>query len=332
MERSKFAIYSKTPCLVFCDKAFVGEVDQKLVQNLKCLTTSRNELKFIQNRQKIWFILFLFPSSSHNKTIFLQTISNLTCLMEIMKSCLIRDLNFTFQWVLTRSLKKKKGTRICVLSSSLTKITLENKRTKSTLFQNTYWKTLFAKHKTAERTILFLLQNRQQSELSIYLKSWANWRMYAKSLRWRNIWLAKVHNSQPLSRFLWTRSGWKVWARTNGSGQTWKFFKSQRTKSFSTPARKDVAKYFWMHQNAWLWPRTGVYDKTTIRNAQRPTSQALFPTFSQIKLAPERDVVLLVGEELTYFQLSFVEGKIDNIEILKDNLTICEKLKIIKMR
>ena len=42
-----------------------------------------------------------------------------------------------------------------------------------------------------------------------------------------------------------------------------------------------------------------------------------FPKFSQIKPSPDRDVVLLVGEELTYFQLSFVEGKIDNIEIFE---------------
>ena len=127
MERSKFTIYSKTPCLVFCDKAFVGEVDEKTCAKLEMFDNESKRIEIYPKSTKdlIYFIPFsIVISQQDNFSPNYQQFDLLDGNYEIMLNPRL-ELHFPMSFDKIFE-EEKKGTRICVLSSSLTKITLEN--------------------------------------------------------------------------------------------------------------------------------------------------------------------------------------------------------------
>lgn len=320
MERSKFAIYSKTPCLIFCDKAFVGEVDENSCAKLEMFDNESKRIEIYPKSTKdlIYFIPFsIVISQQDNFSPNYQQFDLLDGNYEIMLNPRL-ELHFPMSFDKIFE-EEKKGTRICVLSSSLTKITLENKKNKVNFVPKHILKDIVCKTQNCGADYFILTAKTENNQQYLFISNLEQIdECMQKVCDDITFDLPKFSTVSLCHDFYEHALIEKFELGQTGAVKLESFSSRKEQKSFSTPARKDVAKIFFECIKMRDYDLARVF--MTKQLSEMLSDQHLkhfFPKFSQIKLSPDRDVVLLVGEELTYFQLSFVEGKIDNIEIFE---------------
>lgn len=319
MERTRFKFSAKTPCLVFCDKVFLGEIDKNVCAKLEILEGQTKYIEVFPKSTKdvTYFIPFAFELSSNTRS------SSNYIIYDLLDANYEIEINPRLELHIPMSFdnifeEEKNGTKICVLSSSVTKIILQNKKNKVEFCPKCVLRDIACKSFSWDNSDYFVLTAKTQENLQYLFVANLNnidccIQKFCDDITFD---LPKISTLNFCHDFYEHAIISKYELNPSGLKKLDCYSSRKEQTSFLTPTRKDTAKVFFEcvkvrdYELARFLMTKQLSELLSDQHLKR-----FFPKFDKIKLAPERDVVLLVGEEKTYFQLSFVDGKIDNIEI-----------------
>lgn len=321
MDHFKFEIFSKFPCLVFCENNFVGEADEKtsVKINLDEKQSKRIEVYPKSTKDVFYFIPYAFMLSNQ-----INSSQNFMC-YDLLDGNFEIDLNPKIELHMPMSFDKifeeEKGeTKICVQSSTLTKIVLENKKNKIEFCPKQRLDNIICKtHSCGQRNYFVLTAKTISNQQYLFLVCLDNIDYcIEKTCDDITFDLPEISTLKLCHDFYEHAQIEKYKLAEDGLKKLESFSSRKEQKSFSTPQRKDISKVFFQCIKMHDYELARIF--MTKQLSELLSDQHLshfFPKFREIKLAPNRDVVLLVGDQTTYFHLSFLDNKIDNIEILE---------------
>lgn len=313
---------SNFPCLVFCNKVFLGELDESL-----CLTT-KNTLLPIQIdihpksvRDPLFFIPFTFTLSPTQKS------GENFSVVDLLDGNFEIDISPRLETHAGTSFEKlyekttNNQTSICVQLSSLCKIVLENKNHKVEFFPKHILHDIVCKTFVWDENEYFVLTAKTQKNKTYLFV--ANTKSIDTCIQkvCDDIFfeLPKITTIQNANDFFHHVVIDVFKLHANGLEKIQSYSSRTDSNFVAHPQTSQVGRVFFecVRVRDFGMARS-LLSKTLSQTLSDEHFKRFFPRFEKIIVPPSRDdVVILIGKETTLFKLSFVNQKIDNIEIIE---------------
>lgn len=313
-------IFSSThPCLVFCNKVFLGELTKhSTLQFCSQGPTTQVEIHPTKTREPIFFIPFVFilnqtPKDGANHKVY--DLLNGRYEIEIAPHLEIRP-GTMFDKIYEQTTK---DATICVSQSSICKITVENKKNKMEFCPKHILNNIACKTFEKDGTNFFIL-TAKTTELKNYIFV-ANISVLGNCIQkvCDDVFfdLPKITISQNCNDFFGHVEICVYEICSNGLKKLEHF--STLPKSHNKPPLQpnQIGKVFFECIRARNYSLARTLLSNTLSNALSDEHlKHFFNKFDKIKQLSS-DTFMLIGEHKTYYKLCFMHEKIDNIEIIE---------------
>lgn len=320
MEKEKFDIYSKTPCLIFCNNEFLGEASIDSCVKLWVLEgeTKRVEIFPKTTKDSIYFIAFVAEICSHPKQNQNYELFDLLDGNYEIWLCPHLELRMpsSFEKVFE---EERKETKISVLSSTLTKIVLENKKNKIEFCPKHILKDIVCKIFSADADFFILSAKTQNNLQYMFVASLQDITLCCQKVCDDICFdLPKISVTQLCHDFFEHAITEKFELCAKGLNRLKIYSSRKEISAFPAIKNSDIPKIFFECIKCRDYDLARALMTNQLSNSLSDQHlKHFFPKFKQIKVLPNRNGVLLCGNENTYFHFSFDDNKIDNIEIIE---------------